>query len=60
MTTESEALVTEYHGRSIHKKFNTRDKSRGNSGDKFRGKVVDKKRHRMFLLSRERSHEERM
>jgi hypothetical protein len=38
MPPESEALVTEYRGRSIHKKFNTRDKSRGSSGDKFKGK----------------------
>lgn len=43
MTTESEAHVTEYRGRSIHKKFNTRDKLRGNSGDKFRGRSSTRK-----------------
>ncbi|PNX70981.1 hypothetical protein L195_g057937, partial [Trifolium pratense] len=43
MSSESEALVTEYRGRSIHKKFNTKDKSRGNSGDKFRGRPWTRK-----------------
>lgn len=38
MPSESEALVTEYRGRSIHKKFNNRDKSRGKSRDKFNGR----------------------
>ncbi|KAI5446934.1 hypothetical protein KIW84_014690 [Lathyrus oleraceus] len=35
---ESEALVTEYRGRSIYRKFNNRDKSRGKSRDKFNEK----------------------
>ncbi|KAI5385208.1 hypothetical protein KIW84_071984 [Lathyrus oleraceus] len=38
MPSESEALVIEYRGRSIHKKFNNRDKSRGKSRDKFNGR----------------------
>lgn len=38
MPSESEALVTEYRGRSIHMKFNNRDKSRGKSRDKFNGR----------------------
>ncbi|KAI5389732.1 hypothetical protein KIW84_075142 [Lathyrus oleraceus] len=38
MPSESEVLVTEYRRRSIPRKFNNRDKSRGKSRDKFNGR----------------------
>lgn len=35
---ESEAFVSKYHGISIHKKFITRDKSKGKSIHKYKGR----------------------
>ncbi|KAI5431937.1 hypothetical protein KIW84_035902 [Lathyrus oleraceus] len=48
MPSESEALVIEYRGRSIHKKFNNRDKSRGKSRDKFNGRLRARKNVECF------------
>lgn len=36
MSKKSEAIVTEHRGRSVYKKFHTRDKSREKSRDNFR------------------------
>ncbi|CAL9013348.1 unnamed protein product, partial [Prunus brigantina] len=43
VVAESEALVSEYHGRTNNRKFHRRDKSKGRSRDGSRGRSKTRK-----------------